>query len=335
MMYGSREKFEYFQCSNCGCLQIENIPADIARYYPSGYYSYSGDRADSLLKRKLINLRDAFAVFDVGVVGGLLHNFRSNDRLRALARLSLKSDQRLLDVGCGSGTLLRSLQAIGFKNLLGVDPFIIEDMDYGNGLRIEKKELVNARGVWDVVMFHHSFEHILNQLETLQNVGNILDGNGTCLIRIPTVSSFAWRHYGVNWVQLDAPRHFFLHSVQSMAILANRAGFYIEQVVFDSDDFQFWGSELYAKDIPLVDPGTRKPISKATVFSRGELRKYSVEAGRLNDAQDGDQAVFYLKKIAGGRDGSTLNSLPKGCFNVTLPHVGESDVGADIVSFKY
>jgi SAM-dependent methyltransferase len=230
MMYGSREKFEYFQCASCGCLQIEEVPADMGKYYQSGYYSYIGNRVVSTLERKLLNLRNKFAVFDEGIVGRLLHRYRPNDRLRALSRLALQRDQRVLDVGCGSGALLQSLLAIGFKNLLGIDPFIDKDIDHGNGLRVEKKELIDVQGKWDVVMFHHSLEHILNQLETLQEVHGILDDKGTCLIRIPTVSSFAWRHYGVNWAQLDAPRHLFLHSIESMALLANRAGFYIEGI---------------------------------------------------------------------------------------------------------
>ncbi|MDO8971391.1 MAG: hypothetical protein Q7U74_11930, partial [Saprospiraceae bacterium] len=41
MMYGSREKFEYFQCAHCGCLQITAIPPDLSKYYPPGYYSHA------------------------------------------------------------------------------------------------------------------------------------------------------------------------------------------------------------------------------------------------------------------------------------------------------
>ena len=41
MMFGTRERFAYFECSACGCLQIETVPADMARHYPDNYYSFS------------------------------------------------------------------------------------------------------------------------------------------------------------------------------------------------------------------------------------------------------------------------------------------------------
>ena len=34
MMFGTRESFDYFECSNCKTLQIVDIPADLARHYP-------------------------------------------------------------------------------------------------------------------------------------------------------------------------------------------------------------------------------------------------------------------------------------------------------------
>ena len=296
MMYGIREKFNYFKCSNCGCLQIENVPTDIAKYYPANYYSFNNVTEKKDFKISLKKIRDRFAVSDKGIVGRFLYWLRPNNRLRSLAKLDLQANTRILDVGCGSGSLLRSLQAIGFKNLSGVDPLISEDIHLGNGLSIKNKKLLNVGGIWDVVMFHHSFEHLLDQLGTLNDVKNILDDNGICLIRTPVVTSFAWNHYGVNWVQLDAPRHFYLHSIQSMSILARRAGFYIERTAYDSDSVQFWGSELYSKDIPLVDSSTGKPNSKAAFFTRSELKKYSVQAEKLNAAKNGDQAVFYLRK---------------------------------------
>ena len=33
MMFGTRKKFDYLQCSECGCLQIAKIPSDMSDYY--------------------------------------------------------------------------------------------------------------------------------------------------------------------------------------------------------------------------------------------------------------------------------------------------------------
>ncbi len=39
----------------------------------------------------------------------------------------IKFRDRILDVGCGNGSLLAQLLKIGFTNLTGVDPFINEE----------------------------------------------------------------------------------------------------------------------------------------------------------------------------------------------------------------
>ena len=67
-------------------------------------------------------------------------------------------------------------------------------------------------------MFHHSFEHLPDPIETLERVYRLMPSGGNCLIRIPLVSSEAWKKYGPHWVQLDAPRHFFLYSIESLKL---------------------------------------------------------------------------------------------------------------------
>ncbi|HEY3309435.1 MAG TPA: class I SAM-dependent methyltransferase [Desulfuromonadaceae bacterium] len=299
MMFGLHDAFLYFECSCCGCLQIKEVPCNIAKYYPLNYYSYNAATdSGSFVKKLLRRIRNNFAVFDKGIIGRLLCLYKqSSIDLRSLSSLNLKKDMRIIDVGCGNGKLLCTLQEIGFKALLGVDPFVKQNIDYANGVKIVKNELENINGAWDVVMFHHSFEHIFDQLGTLHSVYRLLDDRGTCLIRVPVTSSFAWRHYGINWVQLDAPRHFFLHSIQSMALLAEQAGFYVERVVYDSTSLQFIGSELYLKGESLSDINTGEQKAWNCFFSTAELEKFSEESVLLNAKKDGDQAAFYLRKI--------------------------------------
>ncbi|MGC8006318.1 class I SAM-dependent methyltransferase, partial [Salmonella enterica] len=79
---------------------------------------------------------------------------------------------------------------------------------YENGLTIKKIDFLDFNAYdFDVIMYNHSFEHLSNPVEHLQQAYRSLKSSGKLIIRIPTVSSFAWTKYGVNWVQLDAPRH--------------------------------------------------------------------------------------------------------------------------------
>lgn len=296
MMFGYKDVFHYFQCSQCNCLQIKDFPQNISKYYPDNYYSYQMSPYRNKIKKFLIGLRDNYALFDRGFIGKLLCIKYPNKRLRCLSLLAVRKDTSILDVGCGTGDLLYSLREFGFKNLLGVDPFNAQDIEYANGLKILKKEIHDVKDKWDIVMFHHSFEHIPDPAKTLQTVTGLLAPNGHCIIRIPISSSYAWEHYGVNWVQLDAPRHFYLHSVESMHILADQAKLDLYKVFYDSTTFQFWGSEQYIKDIPLRDKQSYAENPRNSIFSKEEIYTFDKRAKELNEKDQGDQAVFYLRE---------------------------------------
>ena len=296
MMFGTMEKFIYFECNECGCLQIKDITEDMSPYYPGEYYSYSPVARRGPIVRRLVNLRNQYALWGTGIVGKVLQNIHKNYKLASLFPLSLNRDARILDIGCGAGKVLLSLSEIGFKNLLGVDPFIDGDIHYENGLEIKKGNLHEVNGKWDVIMFHHSFEHLSDPISSLQLVESLLNDGGYCVIRIPTVSSYAWKKYRENWVELDAPRHFFLHSIESIERLAERSHLQLVDVVCDSTEFQFWGSEQYLRGIPLSSEHSFGVDPKGSIFSRREIRSFRKRAKELNEVQQGDRAVFYLKK---------------------------------------
>jgi 2-polyprenyl-3-methyl-5-hydroxy-6-metoxy-1,4-benzoquinol methylase len=291
MMFGFRDKFTYFQCSECGCLQIGEIPEDMSKYYPSNYYSFSEfSNQDSVnYVRKLIRtLRNRYAVLNKGVLGKFIYRFFPSEEWQLLSEAHLTENSAILDVGCGDGSFLCLIKEMGFKHLLGIDPYIKQDIDFNNGLKIIKKYIHEINGEWDLITFHHSFEHISDPLETLQSVSKLLTKRGVCLIRVPTVSSYAWEHYRENWVQLDAPRHFFLHSIKSMGLLAAKANLNLEKVIYDSHAIQFSGSEQYLQDIPLIEPHS--------IFSKAEITAFQQKAKELNSKNQGDACAFILRK---------------------------------------
>lgn len=295
MMFGYRDVFSYFQCSACGCLQILDIPSDMSKYYPPHYYSYQAP-SDKMEKDFLLQLRKGHSFFKKGFVGRFLYTKLLRKYWPHFDFLKITEDASILDVGCGSGALLYALCELGMKNLLGIDPFNLKDIKYQNGLLIQKKPFCDVAGKWDIIIFNHSFEHIPDPIETLETAFKLLKPAGCCVIRTPTVSSYAWKHYGVNWVQLDAPRHLFLHSIKSMALLADRVGLNFSETVYDSTSFQFWGSEQYIRNIPLRDQLPQSSNPKKSIFSKKEISIFSKRAKELNKIKQGDQAVFYLTK---------------------------------------
>jgi len=298
MMYGTREPFDYFQCVACGCLQIARIPGDLSRHYRDGYYSYRSPVDDrGALKRWVALTRNRGALFGRGFVGPLLERLSPRPDLRALKPLGLGLDSRVLDVGCGAGHLLRAMADCGMRRLHGIDPYIAEDIENPDGFVIRKAALLETDGPWDVVMFHHSFEHLPDPHEALAHVATLLAGGGWCLLRVPTVSSWAWEHYGTDWVQLDAPRHLHLFSHESIRLLAESHGFVVEDIVCDSTSLQFWGSEQYRQGIALRDGRSLAIDPDAGVFSRRELAAFRRSSERLNKAQRGDQAIYYLRRL--------------------------------------
>ena len=112
----------------------------------------------------------------------------------------------------------------------------------------------------------------------------------------PVIDSWAWENYGVNWVQIDAPRHFFVHSRKSIKLLAEKVGLTVKKIIYDSTELQFWGSEQYKGDIPLEVENSYSINPSKSIFSKKKIKMFEKKAKKLNSKGRGDQAIFYLGK---------------------------------------
>ncbi len=298
MMFGTQESFTYLLCGNCNCLQIVNAPLNMDKYYPNTYYAFDQSPIikKSFLSKFLAHRRNNYFLFKNSILGFFLGKIHPNPPLELISKTNIKKNSSVLDIGCGSGHLLYSMRLAGMKNILGADPFISADITYENGLKILKKDFSQINSTWDLIMLHHVFEHMGSPLEVLKQVYEKLKPGGKCIIRIPTTSSYAWKHYRENWVQLDAPRHFFLHSKESIKILAEASGLEIDNILYDSAAFQFWGSEQYKKGIALMSDSSYLMNPQTSIFSQDEMNDFKKQAKKLNDSNEGDQMTIYLRK---------------------------------------
>jgi len=310
MHLGIGDEFTYFECSRCGCLQIQQFPEDLEKYYPSDYYAYrvSGPSirfptkgVSALRARIIVKILSRHHFFKKHGFGRWVAERSSVSSAypywvrHQKTNLKLRSNSAILDVGCGTGTLLLDLHELGFRNLLGVDPFLKRDISYSSGIKILKRDLSQLSGHFDFVMLHHSFEHMPDPASTLKVLHALVKPRHYLLVRIPVAGSWAWREYGVNWVQLDAPRHFFLHTTDSMKILAKECHFELSEVLYDASGFAHAGSEMYRKNIPLTD--RRSPWARSGanhLFSSEAMAHFTNLDAKLNERKEADQAGFYL-----------------------------------------
>lgn len=306
MMFGTREAFEYFQCNNCKCLQISKIPSNLSSFYPENYYSYRNNslklQKKSPILKQLEMFRIRYALFGKGFKLAKLssHIVDLPSEIRKvgpwLKKCNISSfDAEFLDIGCGTESWwLNNLKSLGFHKLLGIDPFIQNNVTY-NGITILKTHPHNLHKKFDLISLHHSLEHIPNQVEILRNIRSLLKPNGFCLIRIPLVSSLVWEQYGTDWVELDAPRHLYLHSYDSLKLLADNEGFHLADFFCDSTEFEFWGSEQYRRDIPLMAEDSFSINSSKSNFTYREMSDFKNMAEEANNIGQGGRGCFFFR----------------------------------------
>jgi SAM-dependent methyltransferase len=296
MMLGRRTKFIYQECQNCGCLQIAQFPADIADYYPSNYYSYNLSAKGSL-KRWRRGLRRR-AYFTNSALGRLWISFTRNDQdhiFRIYQRLGIKLDQNILDVGAGGGTHVVELREAGVTGAIGLDPYLPQDKYWNEEVLVKNTSLESMRGTFDLITFHHSLEHMESQLSALQHAKNLLAPQGKILVRIPTVSSLAFEKYRECWFQIDAPRHYFLHSHKSISLVAEQAGLKVTSLWCDSTPMQFIMSEQYKSDVPLHDPRSFARNKRTSLFKPSQLAEFKKLTDEVNNSMRGDQICVVME----------------------------------------
>lgn len=303
MMFGTYEEFKYRECVGCGTLQLTEIP-DLALFYPPTYYSFAsvdGGISTSPVTRLAARLAAKRLMTGKGLLGRQIveHKTWARDSFPDFfvnSDLNISFSSRILDVGCGSGYLLDLLKFFGFRRLTGIDSFAASDTITKSGVRILKREIKSLEPGYDIIMFHHSLEHFIDPVEALNEANSLLNPDKYCIVRIPLIS-FAWEKYGADWVQLDAPRHIHLFTENGFKMVAEKAGFKVIKIVYDSTAFQFTGSELYMRGIPLITSlNNRNYLSE--LFGDEQLRLWGKEAEALNEQRRGDQACFYLQRIS-------------------------------------
>jgi SAM-dependent methyltransferase len=298
LQLGLPEEFAYQRCGKCGSMQLDQFPEDFGKYYPNeDYYSFNLGLTVSKKPDVLRQLKASYLLYGKNpLLGSLLSlGYNPPDHYDWMKKTKAQTGDAILDVGCGNGSLLTKLFQMGFTNLAGIDPFINDSKDYGP-IHIKKQDIFETNGSFDVIMMHHSLEHMFNPLHVLKKAYSLLKRGKFLLLRIPVMGNYGWNKYGTYWCGIDAPRHIFIPSEQGIKLLAEQAGFEIKTFEYDSSDYVIWSSEQYLKGIPLHAANSRMTNPKHDVFSDAEIDDFKAIIKKENEKGNGDTAAIYLYK---------------------------------------
>src|SRR5262249_29490127 len=113
---------------------------------------------------------------------------------------------RLLDVGCGRGTLVKLARRDGFE------AFCLErSSGVGHDISgIIYKDLPECHfpdAHFQVVVLWHVLEHLRQPLDALQEIYRILRPGGWFSVAVPNFGGAQAQASGPHWFHLDLPRH--------------------------------------------------------------------------------------------------------------------------------
>ncbi|TNJ36788.1 class I SAM-dependent methyltransferase [Chlorobaculum thiosulfatiphilum] len=138
---------------------------------------------------------------------------------------------RILEVGCSTGRLLMRIHrdyGIPLTNLFGVETDRqAADTARNAGLCVSEAGLEESDFDirFDRIVFWHTLEHLHRLGESLDCARELLTPDGQLIIAVPNLDSDDARRYGPNWIALDAPRHLYHFTPETLGKLLEKHGF--------------------------------------------------------------------------------------------------------------
>ena len=245
--------FQIRQCEPCRLLWLDPRPTpdDLPKCYET-YYTHSKIPSDQkeASARPLASVRDALRIAILCGYYGYRH-LTGRHLLCSLGPLMAKipflryravyddlrerfphyrngHDNLLIDIGCGRGDYLKRMKDLGW-NVLGVEPDpVAAAAARARGVPVITGTLADTglpEGRADQVTLQHVIEHLTDPAAAIHECYRLLKKGGRLVIYTPNNGSLGHRIFGSSWYPLDPPRHLFVFSSGSMALLLQKSPF--------------------------------------------------------------------------------------------------------------
>lgn len=245
------ERWGLSRCTGQGCgllwLDPMPVPEDIGHAYHDSYYTHQDEQPELTwyrrgfrwLKRGYLARRYGYRLAETplgqqlaGLAVWLLPRRRA-DVDAGVMHLPFRAGGRLLEIGCGGGSLLRNLQDLGWHaEGVDFDPAAVANAR-AKGLTVHQGALHEQKlpaASFDAVVMSHVIEHVHEPGALLQECRRLLKPDGTLLVLTPNARGLCHRVFGASCFTLEPPRHLYLFSPANLQRLVSESGFSVARV---------------------------------------------------------------------------------------------------------
>ena len=206
------ETFRILRCVRCRLGITVPSPGDVEPYYGERYY---------------------------GGRHGITRRYCTWRRMRILKQVTRGAlPGSLVDIGCGEGSFLLGARQAGWT-VLGTE---INTAIAPPGVEIlGSLDELKARAPFGCVTLWHSLEHLRNPGETLADLAGMLGPAGMLILAVPDSRGWQARLFGRHWLHLDAPRHLYHFSLDSLRAALDQAGLEVTRVWHQEAEYDVLG----------------------------------------------------------------------------------------------
>lgn len=212
----SHETFNLLKCKDCELLITSPRPETdkLGEYYKSEDYISHTSNANSLIDKVYLIAR----------------KYTLNKKLKLISRYYKPG--KLLDYGCGTGEFINHCKSNGW-DITGVEPSDTARAKATALTQTAIKTTADELGNWkfDVISLWHVLEHIPALDETITNLLEHLNSNGTLFIAVPNYKSYDAQHYKNIWAGYDVPRHLWHFSPETLKKLLSKRSLTLKEIV--------------------------------------------------------------------------------------------------------
>ncbi|QOI96779.1 MAG: class I SAM-dependent methyltransferase [Flammeovirgaceae bacterium] len=164
---------------------------------------------------------------------------------------------RILDVGCGTGEFLNTMQNRGW-DVTGVEP---SSAAKARAEKLLQKQLFTtvdelSENGYDVITMWHVLEHIGGLNEVITKLRSLLKPGGLLCVAVPNYHAYDAQKYGSGWAGYDVPRHLWHFTINSMTGFLENNRFNLLQTIpmkLDAYYVSLLSEKLINPDKPITN----------------------------------------------------------------------------------